>query len=797
MMDATSPDWCDPPPELTINSKGHSTMVEQHQIEQVPVNDLVFEDEKHLGRTLQALNMMRKNRHFCDVILHVGSTEIHSHRAVLASVSPYLFELFSADDESKGSVRENIITYKLNGIFDKNAFEKLIDYAYTARLQVPDHQVRSVYLAARQLKMDMVVQECSQHLIRALDIRNCIEIRSLPGISRNHHLMSKVDAFIAKEFSQIYKSPAISTLPCARIEVLHQTREEMSLVGSDSLCRLVLDWIRQHWEEEEPPARMEALTDKTHLLYLAMDNSLQDCSELPTGDVSDTELVQDYKKLSIKKKSQINSKSRRKGPLQPAKPRVIMYSREISGDERVEVQTEAEWKLIASVKVHDHSFLALATIDGCLTTMSVLLRLNLPSSPSPTSTLDSPPATIEEEEGEEEGEGVEVESPSNVNGVTDGEESRSAESCREGGDEEEEGEVRKQRRRKRKTASDRNGECIEGGVGQLPDLYCALPHMASVKCAVGCASLGGSLLVCGGYDRGECLRCVEVYHPAQNTWSPLPPMREARGRFAVAVAGDLLYAVGGSNGTTELDTAEVYDPKEGRWGRLPSMVLARSNAGVCELGGKIYCIGGWNGQVGIKQCEAYDPTLKQWTGLAPLQIGRYQAGVCSMDGRVYAAGGCDAWNCLNSVEVYDPTTDTWSFTKGMITARRGCGVAIFKGKLYVVGGSNGTQSLCSTEIFDPLKQMWIPGPNMTTPRANVGVAVIGDRLYAVGGFSGKAFLNSFEYLDENTDEWTTFVPKTTSTVIADDLRPGTKGLLLPEDENHPRVNGEQSNGIST
>lgn len=33
------------------------------------------------------------------------------------------------------------------------------------------------------------------------------------------------------------------------------------------------------------------------------------------------------------------------------------------------------------------------------------------------------------------------------------------------------------------------------------------------------------------------------------------------------------------------------------------------------------------------------------------------------------------------------------------------------------------------------------------------------RLYAVGGFSGKNFLNSIEYLDANSNEWTTFVPK--------------------------------------
>lgn len=61
--------------------------------------------------------------------------EIHAHRAVLASASPYLFELFTTDEDQKRP--ENSLTYKLNGGFDKNALQILIDYAYTAKLCVP------------------------------------------------------------------------------------------------------------------------------------------------------------------------------------------------------------------------------------------------------------------------------------------------------------------------------------------------------------------------------------------------------------------------------------------------------------------------------------------------------------------------------------------------------------------------------------------------------------------------------------------------------------------------------------
>lgn len=37
-------------------------------------------------------------------------------------------------------------------------------------------------------------------------------------------------------------------LTCLRIELLSQTRQEMSLVGGDSVCQLALEWVRKQCE---------------------------------------------------------------------------------------------------------------------------------------------------------------------------------------------------------------------------------------------------------------------------------------------------------------------------------------------------------------------------------------------------------------------------------------------------------------------------------------------------------------------------------------------------------------------
>lgn len=635
-----------------------------------------YADDTHHSKTLQALNMMRRNKNFCDVILHTGTSDIHGHRAILAAASPILFQLFDAETEKKGNSQGSVLSCKLNGEFDKAALESLIDYAYTGRLEVPSNKVKSLYLAASQLKMSQVSKQCVQYLIDNITVENCLEIREFPRIVKNPALVETVNKFISKKFDEVSKSSRFLLLPCFKLELLCQSRQEMDLVDPSSLCRLSMQWLRQH-----DNFQADSIMEKTHLLYLALDNTLQDCQDLPNSDLSDSEIVQDYKKMS-QRHGKAPSVKTKKLPLQPAGPRVLILGHQ----ESPSVEEDPGWDLIAFARLGECSFAALTLINDHLSRLSVSLKLN----PSPITTPD----------------GIRASS-------------------------------------------------------QDPDTYQQMAHMASVKCGAGCANFNDSLLVCGGYDRGECLKVVESYDPSTNLWEALPSMKGARGRFNIAVVGKEVFAVGGSNGTTELCTVEKFDPVENKWTRVAGLPVARSNAGVCELNGKVYCIGGWSGQVGIKECDVYDPHTDSWTPIAPLNAGRNQAGVCAINGKIVAVGGCDAWSCLNSMEIYDPDTNIWSAGPPMTTNRRGCGIAVFKGKLYIVGGSDGSHSLATTEIFDWEDKNWSHGPVMATPRANVGVAVIGNRLYAVGGFSGKTFLNSMEYLDEDTKEWTTFVPKLT------------------------------------
>lgn len=115
---------------------------------------------------------------------------------------------------------------------------------------------------------------------------------------------------------------------------------------------------------------------------MALDNSLQDCSDLPAGHESETELVQDYKRLVLKCPN--HNKQRRKCLAAPGKPRVLLYSRDI-GERENETDDEPDWNLISSAKCGENAFVALVTVNGQLMRMSVKLRLNIASN-SPINT---------------------------------------------------------------------------------------------------------------------------------------------------------------------------------------------------------------------------------------------------------------------------------------------------------------------------------------------------------------------------------------------------------------------------
>lgn len=77
-------------------------------------------------------------------------------------------------------------------------------------------------------------------------------------------------AWLMFQFSKVREAQSFLSLPCIQIEILSQTRQEMNMVPSDSLSRLVMDWIRRVFAQNgDGKFTYDTFTDKVNSFGLA------------------------------------------------------------------------------------------------------------------------------------------------------------------------------------------------------------------------------------------------------------------------------------------------------------------------------------------------------------------------------------------------------------------------------------------------------------------------------------------------------------------------------------------------
>lgn len=92
------------------------------------------------NKSFQVMNTLREQNQLCDVLLMAGGNEIPAHKVVLASSSPYFRAMFTGELSES---RQTVVTMRE---IDSHALELLVQYVYTAEIEVTEDnvQVRSL-----------------------------------------------------------------------------------------------------------------------------------------------------------------------------------------------------------------------------------------------------------------------------------------------------------------------------------------------------------------------------------------------------------------------------------------------------------------------------------------------------------------------------------------------------------------------------------------------------------------------------------------------------------------------------
>ena len=158
---------------------------------------LPYTSEKHPKHTLEAINVLRKHRELCDVVLIVGQRKIFAHRVILSACSPYFHAMFT------GELAESRQTEVTIRDIDENAMELLIDFCYMSNIVVEESNVQTLLPAACLLQLAEIQDVCCEFLKRQLDPSNCLGIRAFADTHACRDLLRIADKFTQHNFQDV------------------------------------------------------------------------------------------------------------------------------------------------------------------------------------------------------------------------------------------------------------------------------------------------------------------------------------------------------------------------------------------------------------------------------------------------------------------------------------------------------------------------------------------------------------------------------------------------------------------
>lgn len=201
------------------------------------------------------------------------------------------------------------------------------------------------------------------------------------------------------------------------------------------------------------------------------------------------------------------------------------------------------------------------------------------------------------------------------------------------------------------------------------------------------------------------------YDPASDTWKALAPLPNKRGAASAAVLNGKIYVTGGATnlpGVKEngihptrphnvVATVDVYDPANNTWSSARPLLLARNHHASAAVGGKLYVIGGRVSSAfisgtsnNVDLVEAYDPATDLWTARARMPTPRSAIGAGAFGNYIIVPGG-EMQNyqylaAFKAVEAYNTANNTWQILPSMPHQRHGLAVGVVGNRLYTVSG---------------------------------------------------------------------------------------------------------------
>ncbi|XP_016059235.1 PREDICTED: kelch-like protein 3 [Miniopterus natalensis] len=549
----------------------------------------------HMGKAFKVMNELRSKQLLCDVMIVAEDVEIEAHRVVLAACSPYFCAMFTGDmSESKAKKIE------IKDV-DGRTLSKLIDYIYTAEIEVTEENVQVLLPAASLLQLMDVRQNCCDFLQSQLHPTNCLGIRAFADVHTCTDLLQQANAYAEQHFPEVMLGEEFLSLSLDQVCNLISS-DKLTVSSEEKVFEAVISWI--NYEKETRLEYMAKLMEHVRLPLLPRDYLVQTVEEealIKNNNTCKDFLIEamKYHLLPLDQRLLIkNPRTKPRTPVSLPKVMIVVGGQAPKAIRSVECYDfeEDRWDQIAElpsrrcragvVFMAGHVY-AVGGFNGSLRVRTVDVYDGVKDQWTSIASMQERRSTL--------GAAVLNDLLYAVGGF-DGSTGLAS---------------------------------VEAYSYKTNEWFFVAP-MNTRRSSVGVGVVEGKLYAVGGYDGAsrQCLSTVEQYNPATNEWTYVADMSTRRSGAGVGVLSGQLYATGGHDGPLVRKSVEVYDPGTNTWRQVADMNMCRRNAGVCAVNGLLYVVGGDDGSCNLASVEYYNPATDKWTLLPTnMSTGRSYAGV--------------------------------------------------------------------------------------------------------------------------------------------------------------------------
>ncbi|XP_051650014.1 kelch-like protein 3 isoform X1 [Manacus candei] len=585
-----------------LSPEKHTTKV---HIKQSPRSSEAAEDEKeqrtvtvnpsHMRKAFKVMNELRSKRLLCDVVIVAETVEMEAHRVVLAACSPYFCAMFTGDmSESKAKKIE------IKDV-DGQTLRKLIDYIYTAEIEVTEENVQVLLPAASLLQLMDVRKNCCDFLQSQLHPTNCLGIRAFADVHACSELLQQANAYAEQHFPEVMLGEEFLSLSLDQVCSLISS-DKLTVSSEEKVFEAVISWI--NYEKESRLEHMAKLMEHVRLPLLPRDYLVQTVEEealIKNNNTCKDFLIEamKYHLLPLDQRQLIkNPRTKPRTPVSLPKVMIVVGGQAPKAIRSVECYDfeEERWDQVAElpsrrcragVVFMAGNVYAVGGFNGSLRVRTVDVYDGVKDQWTSIASMQERRSTL--------GAAVLNDLLYAVGGF-DGSTGLAS---------------------------------VEAYSYKTNEWFFVAP-MNTRRSSVGVGVVEGKLYAVGGYDGAsrQCLSTVEQYNPATNEWTYVADMSTRRSGAGVGVLSGLLYATGGHDGPLVRKSVEVYDPGTNTWKQVADMNMCRRNAGVCAVNGLLYVVGGDDGSCNLASVEYYNPSTDKWTLLpTSMSTGRSYAGV--------------------------------------------------------------------------------------------------------------------------------------------------------------------------